>query len=190
MASLDTTILIADAGIPMLAWQFPLAVALFVPVVVVESVIAWLILREPLWPVASRICFANAVSTFVGIPMAWVFMVLTEGIIGGGRFTGYGSPWATFQSVVLSAPWLPPDDIQLRWLVPAATLVLLVPYFFVSLAVERWMMLMRWRNLPRSRVFSAAWIGNVVTYCGLATWASYLLYRGVRAHTATGPWPI
>jgi hypothetical protein len=175
--------ILADVGIPMLFWQLPLAVAVFVPIVVIEALIAWPILRQPLWPVTLRVCAANAISTFVGVPIAWAFMVIVEMVTGGGRSTGYNTPWAAFQSIVLSAPWLVPDEIQLRWLVPAATLVLLIPYFFASLLIERWWMVRRWRNLPESRVALAAWVGNFVTYGGLALWAGYHLYYGLQGHS-------
>ena len=129
---------------------------------------------------------ANALSTFVGIPIAWVLMVIIEIATGGGRATGFDTPWAAFQSVVVSAAWLVPYEDQLHWLIPAATLVLLVPYFFVSLFVERWMMLRRWKELPRARVSLAAWIGNVVTYVGFAAWTGYHLYRALPSHSEAG----
>jgi hypothetical protein len=86
---------------------------------------------------------------------------------------------------VLSAAWLVPYENQLHWLIPAATLVLLVPYFFVSVLVERWMMIRRWRELPRGRVALAAWVGNGVTYLGFAVWTGWLLYRALRDHAAS-----
>jgi hypothetical protein len=70
--------------------------------------------------------------------------------------------------------------------VPAATLVLLVPYFFVSVAVERWVLRQCWRTLPLSRVALAAWAGNAVTYCGLGFWAWYQLQAAVHGRPGAG----
>ena len=171
---------IADAGIPMLFWQWPLAIAVLVPVIAVETVIAWAVLRQPLVAVARRVGIANAASTMIGIPLAWLFMVIVELLSGGGSFSGFATPWAAFQSIVLSAPWLPPHEAPiLRWLIPAATIVLLVPYFLVSLAIEKRMMLRRWPSLPPSRVVAAAWLGNLATYAALAAWAFVKFHQGL-----------
>ena len=32
----------------------------------------------------------------------------------------------------------------------------------------------------------AVWVGNIVTYCGLALWAGYHLHRGLPVHSAAG----
>lgn len=169
---------LADAGIPMLAWHIGPALLVFFPIVMVESVITWAFVRQPVWPVVRTVGVANAISTFVGIPMAWIFMVVLElATVGGGADRHYNTPFAAFQSLVLGAAWLPPEEGALAWLIPAATLVLLIPYFVVSVAIERRILLKSWSRLPRSGVTTACWLSNLASYSFLFAWAVYDFYH-------------
>jgi hypothetical protein len=129
------TTLLANAGVPMIFWQMPVAAIALLPIVVVESLVATPILKQPLGRVALRVLAANALSTFVGVPIAWIGMLVVNIATTGTRAHGFDTPWKAFQSVVLQASWLVPYEDQLVWLIPAATLILLVPYFLVSVFV-------------------------------------------------------
>jgi hypothetical protein len=178
--------ILANAGVPMLFWQLPVAAVALVPIVVVESLIAWPMLGKRFSAVAGRVFAANAISTFFGIPLAWIGMVIVNLAIAGGTAHGFGTPLAAFKSVVLQAAWLIPYEDQLRWLVPAATLVLLVPYFFVSVFVERWWLKRRFTDVATTRVAAAAWVGNLVTYGAFAVYTVLWLRRALPGQPAAG----
>ena len=132
--------LLANAGVPMIFWQMPVALVVLLPIVLLESLVALPILKQPVGPVALRVLAANALSTFVGVPIAWIGMLIVNIVTTGTRAHGFDTPWDAFQSIVLQASWLVPYENQLVWLIPAATLTLLVPYFLVSVLVERWLL--------------------------------------------------
>ncbi|HEY2344210.1 MAG TPA: hypothetical protein VGH90_14295, partial [Chthoniobacteraceae bacterium] len=70
--------ILANIGVPMITVQWPLMIAALVPVIIVES----LLIRR--WiPLSYREAFegcsaANALSTFVGVPLAWLAMFLVQ----------------------------------------------------------------------------------------------------------------
>src|SRR5205814_757981 len=62
--------------------------------------------------------------------------------MGLARYTVFGSsswnsPISQIIGTFLSAPWIAPVDDSGSWAVPLAALVLLVPFFFVSVWVEQ-----------------------------------------------------
>jgi hypothetical protein len=164
------TAILANAGVPMIFWQLPVAVVALLPIVAIESLIAWPILNQRLPHVVLAILKGNAVSAFIGIPLAWIGMLIVNIATTGGTVHEFRTPMAAFKSIVLQASWLIPYEDQLRWLIPAATLVLLVPYFFVSVFVERFWLRRRFNECEIGRVALAAWAANFVTYAGLATY--------------------
>jgi hypothetical protein len=178
------TTVVANAGVPMIFWQLPVAAVALLPIVATETLIVWPILRERLLPVAGRVFTANALSTFVGIPIAWIGMVVINMITTGGAAHEFRTPMDAFRSIVLQASWLVPYEDQLHWLVPAATLILLIPYFFVSVFVERWWLRKRFSTGGVARVAVAAWVSNAVTYGGLAIYTALWLRRALPGHPA------
>ncbi|MGC3970007.1 MAG: hypothetical protein QM775_22580 [Pirellulales bacterium] len=171
--------LLANVGLPMLFWQMPVATIVFFPIVLVESLIALRIFKQRFVPIFLRMSAANALSTFVGVPVAWIGMLMVNFATAGGRWDGYSTPLKAFKSVVLQASWLAPHEEQMIWLVPAATLVLLVPYFLASVFIERWLLRQLFPDLETGRVSRAAWIANVVSYGGLAAYTAFWLFRGL-----------
>jgi hypothetical protein len=173
-------IVLANAGIPMIFWQMPVAAAALLPVVAIETLIAWPILRQRFLPVVWNVFTANAISTFAGIPLAWIGMVIVNLVTTGSTVHEFRTPMAAFKSIVLQSSWLIPYESQiLFWLVPAATLVLLVPYFFVSVFVERWWLRRRFREVGVARIATTAWIANAITYGGFAVYTVLWLRRAL-----------
>jgi hypothetical protein len=175
--------LLANAGIPMIFWQLPAAAVIFLPVVLAESLIALPILKQPFVPIFLRVGAANALSTFVGLPVAWIGMVIVNIATTGGRAHAFETPWGAFQSIVLQASWLVPHEGQMLWLIPAATLVLLVPYFLTSVIVERWLMRRLFSHVDQGKIRRVAWAANGVTYSGLAAYTAYWLMRALAGGT-------
>ncbi|MEM7807781.1 MAG: hypothetical protein AAF561_06690 [Planctomycetota bacterium] len=173
---------LANAGVPMLALHLPAAVALLLPIILIETTTGWATVRQKGLVLLREVAFANAISTIVGVPMTWALMFLADLLFSGGGFHDITTTSGLIQSVVVGAAWLAPYEWQLYWLVPAATLVLLVPYFFVSVFFERWWLLRRLKPLPRQRLLLTVWIGNTLTYSGLFVWCYAVFWQA----TASG----
>jgi len=106
----------------------------------IEAVIARSVLVLPLGR-SLRISFvANLVSTVVGIPLAWIAALIVELLlagIGAGLHAvtrGY-IPESVVAIAILTLAWIGPESRP--WAVPAAALVLCVPFFFASVYCER-----------------------------------------------------
>jgi hypothetical protein len=73
----------------------------------------------------------------VGVPLVWAIMVALEigtmSIVGASpTLQNWNNPIATMVLFVLGSAWIGPADGNSVWMIPAATLVLLVPFFFAS----------------------------------------------------------
>jgi hypothetical protein len=136
--------LLADAGVPMIFITWPGMVLLLLPIIAAEAVF---IIRRTALPrkkVIWATTAANAVSTILGIPLTWGLLFFCEmGLLEAlSRTTNIGnsswnSPLAQITGTILSAPWIAPVGESGRWAVPLAALVLLIPFFFVSVWVEQ-----------------------------------------------------
>lgn len=135
--------LLADAGVPMIFITWPGMVLLLLPIIAAEW--AFIIRRTSLpkrrllWATAA----ANALSTIVGIPLTWAVLLLCEmGIFAAtahiSKLGGsWNSPLGQIVGTILSAPWIAPVENTGSWAVPLAALVLLIPFFFVSVWLEQ-----------------------------------------------------
>src|SRR5262245_20923367 len=124
--------LFANIGLPMIFVELPFLVVALVPVVVLESIvyrsafpITW---RDSVWGAF----LANFLSTFVGVPLAWVAQVVAQMMLGGGGMWGLDTPLLQLAAVTLQSAWLVPYGHELVWMVPAASLFLMLPCFLVS----------------------------------------------------------
>src|SRR5713226_3022041 len=169
--------LLADMGIPMIVVTLPAMVMLLVPVIVIEGLLCkrWLGLTT-LQAIKSN-AVSNLASTIIGVPVAWAIMLAVEfgtlGVIGlvdkSNAIQNWHSPLATVISFLLTSAWFGPTDR--KWVIPAATLVLLIPFFFASYWIEyfivRRMVAMpdgEPPNLAYPRVRIAVRNANLITY--------------------------
>lgn len=136
--------LLADAGVPMIFITLPQMIVLLLPIIAAETVVVVrrtsLPKKRTLWATA----VANLASTIVGVPLTWGVLLLCElGFFSALAHTSkfgnnsWNSPIDQAVVTILSAPWLAPVGDTGSWAVPLATLVLLVPFFFVSVWIER-----------------------------------------------------
>jgi len=176
---------LADAGLPLLAFHLPAMLLLLLPIVAIECLFARLRLPKPLPPKYIRsIALANLASTLVGIPMAWAVVLAYQLCatplslfvpLSGPSVDRYG--WLM---VFLQPAWVGlSDDPKSIRLVPIGTLILLVPYFLVSVKVEAWMLRSYWPAVPPPTVLAATRIANLASYSLLplvaAIWLVILL---------------
>ncbi len=172
----------ADAGVPMLALLWPASWMAFIPVVIIEAWIAKRILGLMWKPALFRTGLANAASTLIGIPLTWGALLLIElGISGGGKAFGIGTLPKKLFAVIVQAPWLIPYEENLDWMVPAAAIVLLVPFFFASVFIERWAF-DRKRQLEKPLVRLWSWKANLVTYGIMELLLLCTLIYGITKH--------
>jgi hypothetical protein len=129
-ASLRPLLVLADVGIPMIAVTFPAMVVALVPVIGMEGLlIRKRVVYKP-WPIFRATAAANLVSTIVGVPLTWLALLACEMVVPEIHWHG---PVARAIAFVFTAAWLPPWGASS---IPLAMLVLLVPFFFVSVWSE------------------------------------------------------
>ena len=168
--------LLADAGLPMIFLTFPAMLMLLIPVIVIEGLLCkkWLGLTTVEAMKSNAV--SNLASTIIGVPVAWAIMFgvefITFGIIErSNAIQHWRSPIAQMIWLFLGSAWIGPPSEKNIWVIPAATLVLLVPFFLASYGVEylvvRHMVGMPEGgppNLAYSRVRIAVRNANLITY--------------------------
>ena len=156
--------LLANAGVPMIFWQLPAMLMALPAVIAVEMLLAKFRYQIPLGSNFKGVTLSNLASTVIGIPLAWLTMLALNILTTGTGAMGLNTPMGVFQSVVLQSSWLVPYREQLAWMIPTATLVLLVPYFFASLYSERLALRFIWVDIPHETIRSYTWLANLTTY--------------------------
>jgi hypothetical protein len=131
---------------------------------------------------------SNLVSTLVGIPVAWAIMLgLQFGAMASveqkTHFFDSNSPLAAVVALLLNSAWIPPAEGSNGWWIPAAILVLLVPFFFASYGIEYLVMAYMIgmpsggpENLAYPRIRTAVRNANLVTYGAMFIAASIWLF--------------
>jgi len=171
---LDASPAAANAGIPMLVLVWPASWVLFIPIVLVEGRVAQRVLEVPFKQGAKLALVANAWSTLVGIPLAWLGMLMVEYAIGFSLYALKSEPGPAMEFLLslLMAAWI---SGMASWQIPAAGAVLCAPFFFASVWVEA--RVARRRFAP-DLALRWARSANVATYgpimLGLAAYALYV----------------
>ena len=161
----------ANAGLPMIFLTLPRMVVALLPVILVEAYLCRRHIQIPFRTMLGAMTKMNLASTFLGIPVTWFVLVvlqITVSVAGGG--IDLRKPPEGIMAVTWQAPWLAPYESEMGWMIPVATLVLLVPFFFASWYTEY---LVAKRLLPDTdrRVLSRALRNaNFVSYSLLALW--------------------
>ncbi len=171
--------ILANVGIPMIFWQLPVATVALIPVVVLETCVVSRLLKHPFIDTARLVFFANLFSTFVGIPITWIAMLALNIVTTGGSVHGFDTPFDAFRSVVLQASWLVPYENDLVWLVPSATIVLLIPYYLASVKAEHWFLKTRITSTTPAVLSRAVWLSNAASYGCLLLYSIYWLATSI-----------
>ena len=161
----------ANIGVPMIFVHWPLMVCAVVPVIVIES----LLIRRWL-PISYREAFtgcslANALSTLVGVPLAWLAMLALELVVmmplgfATTRFQWHlNSPIFHVLAFLFSIAWLGPVEHHLYWMVPLAAALLLIPSFYASVWLERVSCCHTWSSHDSSLVCRGVFRANLASY--------------------------
>lgn len=158
---------LANVGLPMIFWQIPAMLIALAPVVAIESVVVRREANVGTERLVIDVFLVNLASTLAGIPIAWILMFMIE-MIGVSVIREFPrTPLNEVLAFLLSVAWLWPTREFMPWIVPAATLVLLVPYCLASVIVERAILVRRWSHIEKSSVCAAVWRANLISYAAL-----------------------
>lgn len=166
----------ANAGVPMLFIVWPAMFIALIPIILVEAYIikkCGITLKKSIVLTAQ----ANLASTAVGIPLAWIALVVIEIISGGGGSHGLTTFWDKIYAVTIQSPWLIPYESDLNWMIPSATLFLLMPFFFVSYWMEKIILHNRIKKCPKETVDKLCFKANIVSYLLLAAFQFGVLFN-------------
>lgn len=163
--------MLANVGVPMIFIHWPLMFSALVPVIILEA----LLIRR--WvPLSTREAFigvgkANVFSTLVGVPLAWLMMLLLEfAVLLPVAFAAdkwkieINSPVLEVLGFLISVAWLVPAEEYLHWMVPVAVGLLLVPCFYVSVFLERRSCLRTWTSADPVRIRQGVFKANLASY--------------------------
>lgn len=129
----------ANVGIPMILPNMFVWTIAFIPVIFLEGFVLQKKIITSYRNAFFSSAIGNALSTFVGFPLLWVFLVILELPMQGPFFdvSPDDSLAAKLAKAVVQSPWLwPHSEATLKWMIPTAMLTLLVPAFFVSWMIE------------------------------------------------------
>jgi len=160
----STAMSTADAGVPMIFVTLPSMLAALLPIIVVESLVFSRRLSLRVRDVLGTVSFANIVSTVVGCPLTWLAWIYVL-ILSGEPVDSLDTVQARLLAVTWHAPWLPP--VGPGWMLPAAGLTLLVPFFLVSWLVE-YLVVRTALEAAKPRLRSTTAIANLASYSLLA----------------------
>ena len=156
----------ADAGLPMLAVAWPAYIVGLIPVVLIEAFVG--VRRIGLtWPTALRTAtIANLWSTFLGIPIVWLLMLVAEFVIaffiaGITMRLNLSSGWEDVLSPFIMVAWIAGDD---PWTIYFAFVLLAIPFCVASIYIERRVALRCLPEMPATVV--RAWVrdANIWSY--------------------------
>jgi len=170
--------ILATAGLSMLGAQYLAMVCALPPVIIAEVIVARNMLRVSTVRAAVALIPANLVSTVIGFPLLWLLLFVIQGAVGAGCIPRHSGFFSRAYEVTVQAPWLIPHGRDLNWMVPVASLYLLIPAFFASVFVERWICSGFWGDLSKYRRRQFSWYAHFVSYGVLvASVAAYYTFR-------------
>ena len=169
----------ADIGVPMIFVTFPSMLVALVPIICLETAVFERQLHVGYRQVAGRVAIANAISTVVGIPLAWFLTVVLQMITGGGSAYGLSTRLTRLLAVTWQSPWLIPYEEELYWMVPTAALVGLIPAFFASVLIEGRVLRRLFTTTDAATIWKLTWRANRLSYLILAGVAVLWLVHSV-----------
>jgi hypothetical protein len=171
---------LADAGLPMIFFELPAMLLCFLPVVVAEFIVARKMFDLTPTKASKALVAANLASTLVGFPIVWGLLLAVQLCVGGGSAYGLRTFWARAYAVTVQAPWLIPYEKDLRWMIPIAALYLLIPAFFASVYLERWICVKFWTDQEKPKIRRFSWIAHFVSYGVLIVLAAVYYGLGLK----------
>ena len=167
-------IALADVGLPMIIIEWPLMLLALGPVIVLEALLIrrWVPLSHV--DAFKGITKANVLSTLAGVPLAWLIMLAAEfavvlpvGFAADKWHWNLDAPVFKVVGLIVSSEWIGPEGNDLKWIIPSATAVLLVPCFFLSVWIESKVCIRTWKALDSEVVRRGVYRSNLASYAAL-----------------------
>jgi hypothetical protein len=151
--------LCADAGIPMLAINETFLLFALIPVIIIE---AFLLMRFGLDKKVSikAVIVANLVSTVIGYPLAWILMFGLEMLL----YALKNIHLPDVITFIFSVAWLGPMDEYNAWLIPVASIIGLIPAYFISVYSEYFIIGIFFKETDKKTLLRYSWIINSASY--------------------------
>ena len=150
----------ANVALPTLGFLWPVFWLLYIPIVYIEAKILQTMTGGSLGSSAGVITWANLISTFVGMPVAWAILWMLDLLATGGAAMKADSILNIIYISTIRAHGLTIDDgIKPSWLI-----FLMLLFFFMSVLTEYFVVK---RMLPEAHKKMAArwsWAANGATY--------------------------
>ncbi len=146
----------ANAALPLVFLSLPGMALALAPVIAMESYVLMKILGLSMGSVLSVVFVANVVSTIVGLPVTWLILLPLAKL-----------PEHQIPGVLWFMPLYGVEKYPKDWMVPSASFLLLIPYFFVSWFIE-YRIAMRMLVGFEPNLSYGILIGNLVSYGILA----------------------
>lgn len=165
--------LLANVALPTVVPHI-LAAAILLPLVAaIEALFIRRALLPGYWPAFRLAMGANWRSTLVGLPLGYFFAFI--GAIPAGMFVNFIPPgsrlfyFSTVFHTMFVGGMLPNPYIPLAMAI--GLVVILVPYFFASVIIERRYLLRHLPDADSTRIRHVAWKMNLATYTCLMAFA-------------------
>ena len=165
---------LANAVAPALFLTMPLMIIGLIPIIGIESYIINKKLDISFENSVNSSIAANIVSTIIGIPFTWIILALVQVLTIGTSETPVETFFQKFLEITLRSPLMTPPYGD-EWMIFAALLFLLIPFFFVSWKIEYFIIRIMNVELEKNEASSACFRANVVTYSLIALFDILLL---------------
>jgi len=135
------------------------------PIVVLEALIIARMINAPLRPTVLGSALANVASTVVGVPLAWCLLLFAQFALM--EYWGLSESKNPLLLALIGAAWIGPEpQTGFFWQLPVALVVLAVPFFLLSVAVETPIVRMI-SGAPKALLRKAVLLANLASYVGL-----------------------
>ena len=178
----------ADVGLPIIIVEWPFVILALGPVILVEAAVYRKRLGIPYGKALYPAGIANLVSTFIGYPLAWILRLIGQlvvvlllslamQVLGVPETALGGKVVDSLLMVGTGSAWMGPGAEDALWMLPAASLVGLVPAYFVSVYSEAWVLRRMMKGEEKTTTRALSYRANLASYAFLSVIAVVILVR-------------
>lgn len=155
---------LANIGLPMVMVFLPPAWLALIPIIIIESACGIWRFKLPARRAFAAQAIANCVSTLIGIPVAWLVLVLIEWVVLEGAVRVTPEPVLAVLSPIVGAAWLGPGAEEKLWMMALAVATLTVAFYLMSVATEGFIVARFFRDTPRKVIRLWTFQANAISY--------------------------